>query len=156
MICCLWNIICSILLILVLLNVSMTDIRYFRIPKNSYVILLFLSVIDAVLIHKQWVDCIFGFLSVSLGLIVIYILTHGNGIGGGDIKLMAVTGILLGWQRNILAFFVACILVAVHYIKNKNYFLRTKKFAFAPYLSIGILLSWFLGNHILQLYNQWL
>ena len=156
MIQCLWNIICSILLILVLLNVSVTDIRYFRIPKSSYVILLILGYINAVLLHKQWIDCIFGFLSVSFGLIMIYIVTKGNGIGGGDIKLMAFTGILLGWQKNILAFFLACVLVATHFIIHKNYFLRSKRFAFAPYLSIGILLSWFLGDHILQLYNQWL
>ena len=77
-------------------------------------------------------------------------------LGAGDIKLMAFTGILLGWQRNILAFFLACVLVVSHFMMNKNYFLRSKKFAFAPYLSMGILLSWFLGNQILQLYNQWL
>ena len=152
----LWNIVCSILLILVLLNVSLTDLRYYRIPKISYSIFLIIGIIDAILVHKQWIDCIFGFLSVSFGLIVIYILTKGNGIGGGDIKLMAFTGILLGWQRNILAFFLACVLVATHFIIHKNCFLRSKRFAFAPYLSIGILLSWFLGNQILQLYNQWL
>ena len=105
MIYCLWNIVCSFLLILVLLNVSLTDLRYYRIPKISYSIFLIIGIIDAILVHKQWIDCIFGFLSVSFGLIVIYILTKGNGIGGGDIKLMAFTGILLGWQRNILAFF---------------------------------------------------
>ncbi len=151
----LWNVLCSILLILVLLNVSMTDLRYFRIPKGSYFVLCILGFVDALVAHKQWIECILGFLSVSFGLILIYILTQSRGIGGGDIKLMAVTGILLGWKRNFLAFFSACILVAIHFLMNKKHFLKSHRFAFGPYLSAGILLSWFFGQYILELYNRW-
>ena len=151
----LWNVLCSFLLILILLNVSLTDIRYYRIPKHSYLLLLIIGLVDALSIQKPWIDCMIGFLSVSFGLILIYILTKGKAIGGGDIKLMAFTGILLGWKRNILAFFTACVLVTAHFLLNKKHFRKSGTFAFGPYLSMGILLSWFFGFEILNAYSQW-
>ena len=151
----LWNVMCLVLLIFVLLNVSMTDIRYYKIPSWSYYVFLMMGWIDAIVHQKQWIECIFGFLSVSLVLTLIYILTKGKGIGGGDIKFMAVTGFLLGWKRNVLAFFLACALVGVHFLLNKKHFSKSHRFAFGPYLSMGILISWFFGHEILRMYSLW-
>jgi leader peptidase (prepilin peptidase)/N-methyltransferase len=66
-----------------------------------------------------------------------------GGFGGGDIKLMAAAGIVLGWKGNVFAFFIAALLGGVYGI----YLLVTKKkgrkehFAFGPFLSIGIAVS---------------
>ena len=45
--------------------------------------------------------------TINVVLIFIYVMTHKKGIGGGDIKLLSASGLLLGWQKNILAFFLA-------------------------------------------------
>ena len=46
-----------------------------------------------------------GAVCVSGILLVIYLISGGRAIGGGDIKLMAACGLILGWQLIILAIF---------------------------------------------------
>ena len=47
-----------------------------------------------------------GFLSVSSVLVLVNLLRPGS-FGGGDIKLTAVAGTVLGWERNFAAFAMA-------------------------------------------------
>ena len=96
-----------------------------------------------------------GFFVVSTLLMVLYISTRGKGIGGGDIKLMAVSGILLGCMGNILAFILACFFVVILYPLRKILFPSRKRLALGPYLSLGIMLTHLWGNNIIQAYLSW-
>ena len=41
----------------------------------------------------------------------LYTIARISGkMGGGDVKLMAVAGLLLGWKLNVLGFLLGCIL----------------------------------------------
>lgn len=65
------------------------------------------------------------------------LLTHGRGMGWGDVKLAALGGAVLGPQLSLLAFVLACLTAAgVNYARRRN----NGPIAFAPYLaaSIGI------------------
>lgn len=69
-------------------------------------------------------------------------------LGGGDIKLMAMIGAFLGWKLVILAFFAAPLLgsgVAL-YMKFKY---KTEALPYAPYLSLGALVTLLWGNKII-------
>ena len=94
-----------------------------------------------------------GFLAVSLPLLLIAFLTRG-GMGGGDIKLMAVCGLLLGWQRILLALALGSILgslimVPRHLLQKRE---RREEVPFGPFLSAGVYLSMCFGGEIIAWY----
>ena len=71
-------------------------------------------------------------------------------MGGGDVKLLAMIGAFLGWQRALLTFFLAPFLGIVIGIIN----LVTKKdhtIPYGPFLSLSALLSLFWADKIFSL-----
>lgn len=66
------------------------------------------------------------------------LLSKGRGMGWGDVKLVALGGVVLGFQFAMAAFIVACLAaVAVNYARGK----RRGIIAFAPYLAASIALA---------------
>ena len=53
-----------------------------------------------------WGSRLIGVFAVSVPMLVVALIVPG-GFGGGDIKLMAAAGLLLGWQRSLFAVFLA-------------------------------------------------
>ncbi|MFA4842228.1 MAG: prepilin peptidase [Candidatus Omnitrophota bacterium] len=71
-------------------------------------------------------------------------------MGGGDVKLLAMIGAFLGWQRALLTFFLAPFFGALVGIIN----LIVKKdhtIPYGPFLSLGALLSLFWADRIIAL-----
>lgn len=151
----LWIILRFLSVGILMLNVSLEDYRHYRIPGWSCLLLGCIGILDSIWMERSWMDCTMGFFAVSTLLMIFYISTRGKGIGGGDIKLMAVSGILLGWMGNILAFILACFFVVVFYPLRKTFFPLRKRLALGPYLSLGIMLSLLWGNNIIQAYLSW-
>lgn len=98
---------------LALVLLSIIDFYTFKIPSCLNIFIGILGLIRMGIDAGHRWDGVAGFFSVSLFLGIIYIFTKGKSIGGGDIKLMAVSGLMLGWQRNILAFFIGALLALV-------------------------------------------
>ena len=91
------------LLFSALLALSVIDFRTYEIPVDL-TFLLTLGLIHGAFHYTQWLDFLIGFLCVSVFLLILYYATGGRAIGGGDVKLMAVCGLLLGWKLIILHF----------------------------------------------------
>ena len=89
---------------------------------------------------------------ISAPLYLLYIITKGRGIGGGDIKLMAAGGLLLGWQCTILAFLVGCIIGSVIHVLRMRITKVDRVLAMGPYLSIGIYICALWGAQMLDWY----
>ncbi|MEG0190301.1 MAG: prepilin peptidase [Lachnospiraceae bacterium] len=96
---------------------------------------------------------ILGIVVVSIPLLAITVAVKGA-FGGGDIKLMAATGMFLGWKLNIVAILLAILLGGFYGI----YLLIRKKkdkkdhFAFGPFLCVGIGLALYKGQGIMDWY----
>jgi leader peptidase (prepilin peptidase)/N-methyltransferase len=82
------------------------------------------------------------------------LLTGKEGMGGGDIKLLAMMGTIIGWQGVFFTIFVGSAVGmviggAVMLAKGKN-----MKFAvpFGPFLSIGAITYIFFGQEIIYWY----
>ena len=135
-----------------LLTLSVIDFRTFEIPLEINLFILTLGLIRVALDYKNFPNYLIGFLSVSGFLYILFLITKGRGIGGGDIKLMAVSGLLLGWKLNILAFALGCIIGSVIHIIRMKVTKTDHVLALGPYLSIGIMIATLWGNDLLQWY----
>ena len=74
-------------------------------------------------------------------------------LGIGDIKLMAVCGLIVGWKCILVALFVGAIVGAIscliiRAVKKEE----DVEYAFAPYLALGTIFAMFFGNQIISLY----
>lgn len=129
-----------------LLVLSVIDFRTYEIPVGINVFILLLGLVRIMLDIADWREYAAGFLAVSVCLELLLLVSRGNAIGGGDVKLMAAAGAVLGWKLIILAFIWACILgTVIHLLRMKISHAR-HVLALGPYLSMGIFLAALWGN----------
>ena len=145
--CLLYCLLASALIVL-----SVIDFRTYEIPFGINVFIAGLGLVRILTDLSNWAEYVIGFFAVSLFLYVIYLLTRGRGIGGGDIKLMAASGLLLGWQCNILAFLLGCIIGSVCHVIRMRVTKAEHVLALGPYLSIGIFLCAMWGRELINWY----
>lgn len=138
-----------------LIILSVIDFRTYEIPVGINLFILALGLIRIATDYTRWSDYAVGFLLVSGFLYLVYLVTGGRGIGGGDIKLMAVSGLLLGWKQILLAFVMGCIIGSVIHIARMRVSGQGHMLAFGPYLSIGILISALAGDRMIAWYLSW-
>lgn len=135
-----------------LISITIIDWITYEIPANINIFIFILGSIRVVLDIYNFSNYLLGFFLVSTLLLILYLVTKGRAIGGGDIKLMAVAGLLLGWQLIILAFFIGCILGSLIHIIRMKLSGVDNIFAMGPYLSAGILISMLWGKNIINWY----
>ena len=135
-----------------LLALSVIDFRTFEIPLGFNVFIAVLGLVRVLTDLTNWREYAVGFFAVSVVLYIIYVLTKGRGIGGGDIKLMAASGLLLGWKCNILAFLLGCIIGSVIHLLRMRFTKAERVLAMGPYLSIGIYISALWGTRLIDWY----
>jgi len=88
-----------------------------------------------------------GIVVISVPMLVLALVIPGA-FGGGDIKLMAACGWLLGWKASVFAMFVGLltagiycgIMLATGKLKRKDHF------AFGPFLAVGLAVAAFFGE----------
>ena len=135
-----------------LLTLSVIDWRTFEIPFGINVFLGILGLVAVVLDKEEWLSHIIGAVCVSVFLLLLYVLTQGRAIGGGDIKLMAACGLLIGWQRIILAFLLGCILGSIIHIIRMKVRGEGHILAMGPYLAAGVFLAALFGQEWITWY----
>jgi leader peptidase (prepilin peptidase)/N-methyltransferase len=103
-------------------------------------------------------DALFGILigggSLFLVAWVYTILTKKEGMGGGDIKLLAMMGAIVGWQGVLFTIFVASL---VGTLAGFAVMLQSRKgmklaVPFGPFLSIGSITYIFFGTELVTWY----
>jgi leader peptidase (prepilin peptidase)/N-methyltransferase len=90
-------------------------------------------------------------------LLVAYgyqLLTGNDGMGGGDIKLLAMMGAFLGWRSVLFIVFSASLAGSVIGVSLMVARGRDSKLAipFGPYLAFGAILYIFYGSRIIEWY----
>lgn len=86
---------------------------------------------------------------IFLLFFALFFLTKGKGIGFGDVKLVFLIGLLLGFPQIVPALYIACISgvvigVGVSLIKKRR--LRGATIPFGPFLVTGAFIIYSLGN----------
>lgn len=107
------------------------------------------------MLRVDFLDLLWGFLVGGGALLTISIIS--GGLGGGDIKLMAVLGLCLGLNLTILTLFLSFIIGGVYgtvaLIIRKH--TRGDYIAFAPFISIAAIISYLYGHEIIRWYFFW-
>ena len=138
------------ILFLVLIVASVSDIKTRKIPNSCSAVILVLGVIQIISDRDNIVNYLLGFFAVSTVLFVIWLISKGKAIGGGDVKLLAASGLLLGLLKIILAFAIGCVLGAVIHLLRMKFQGADRRFAFGPYLSMGIAVAALYGEEIIK------
>ena len=140
--CLLWS---------MLMVLSVIDWRMFIIPNGINLLIFLLGIVRLVTDLGNWPLYLIGMVSVSLVFLLLHVATGGNGLGMGDVKLVAAAGLLLGWPKMLLAVLVGSLGGAlIHSVRMKNG--AGKKLAFGPYLAAGIWFSALFGGPLIQAY----
>ncbi|KGX93478.1 prepilin peptidase [Pontibacillus halophilus JSM 076056 = DSM 19796] len=137
--------------------IFVSDMAYMIIPDK--VLLFFLPLLLAARVYTPltpWYDSLIGAVVGFLLLFVIIMASRG-GMGAGDMKLFGVIGLVLGWKLTLLAFFLSTLygtigsisLLAFRIIDRKN------PIPFGPYIILGSLTSYFIGDELLGWYLDW-
>ena len=140
--------------VMLLTAVSLIDLETSTIP-NPLIIALAPPAIAAIWLIPEVTPLshIIGLFAIALPMLLLTLLIKGA-FGGGDIKLMAVCGFLLGWQQTLLAFFIALLIggtIAAFLLITKQR-KRGQHMVFGPALCIGITTSLFFGSNLINWY----
>lgn len=122
-----------------LLLVAFIDGLTHEIPNG-----LLVPVMAAGLIDFQLMESMEGFFAVSLVFLLVSVLT-GGGIGGGDVKFMAAAGFVLGPFGAVGGALIGLFLFCLCFRRNCC---EKKRYAMAPWLSAGCILSYLLTGGI--------
>lgn len=147
------------LFIALLLTVTFIDIDHGIIPDIISLpgILLGLAASFA-LPQVDWIDSLIGIIagggSLWIVIKVYYIMTGKLGMGGGDVKLLAMIGAFLGWKAipfTIMTSSLVGTLVGVILMLKAGKGMKMR-IPFGPFLAIGAILYIFLGPPIIHWY----
>jgi leader peptidase (prepilin peptidase)/N-methyltransferase len=88
------------------------------------------------------------------GLFYLIAVVSKGGMGGGDIKMMAMVGAFMGWKAVLLTTFIGSLTgslagIFLMVFKGKG---RKTKIPFGPFLSFGAIITLFSGGSILRWY----
>ena len=138
----------------IMLAIAMIDLDTMTIPNGLLLALIpFIAALFFLQPEISLFARIIGFFALSLPMFLLNFLVEDS-FGGGDIKLMALAGFMLGWQHALIAFFIALLLGGGF----ATYLLLTKQkekgshIPFGPYLCIGIFFALLFGEKFLYWY----
>ena len=137
------NILVNVIFTVILLYISINDFRKKKITNRSLAVLLLVGIGAACQLQVTVLERILGVLVTGTPLLLLDLILPGA-FGGGDIKLLAIAGGLLGWRGGLLALcagflsggFYSAVMLVLGKIKRKD------KFAFGPFLCIGIAIGY--------------
>ena len=99
-----------------------------------------------------------GILTAFLAAIIfIFIqIISKNGMGGGDIKFIFCLGFWLGFEKILMAFYIAIFSALIAVIFYKKFRQKGALIPFGAFLSFGAIIAFLYGEKLLNLYEEFL
>ncbi|MGE4352735.1 MAG: A24 family peptidase [Oscillospiraceae bacterium] len=146
----------------VLIVVTMVDFYHQIIPDSFIIAIAILGLFYLATIQAPQrgfsavVDSIVG-LFVGGALFFLISFVSKGGMGGGDIKLMAVLGLWFGWKKILLLMLVAFVSGAFISVPLLLMHRKSGKDAvpFGPFIALAAYFISLFGNELLQWYSQY-
>lgn len=148
-----------------LLMLSVVDWNTEFIPMECNIGIFLCGLMQLFADFSNWVEYAIGLIAVSGFLLLVnWVATPilrkkyegereiDQVVGYGDIKLMAATGLLLGWKLNFLALGLGCVIGSIIHITLMRIKGSDKQFALGPYLSLGVFITMICGEQLISWY----
>ncbi len=150
-----------------LLFLAIVDWYTQYIPLECNILIFLCGLIHLYTNFSNWLDYIIGLFAVSGFLLLLDRIStpvlkkqYGEDvdqvIGDGDIKLMAATGLLLGWKLNFIALGIGCVMGSVIHLILMKIKGSGHRLAFGPYLSLGVYITMICGEQLVSWYLNFL
>ncbi|EKN64975.1 A24 family peptidase [Schinkia azotoformans] len=149
------ELIVALTLVSMLIIIVVSDIKYMLIPDKVLLFFAPLFIIERIFIPLDpWWSPILG-AALGFGLLLLIAIVSRGGMGGGDIKLFAILGLVLGWKLVLLAFFMSTLFGSIFgiiglLIKKVE---RGKPMPFGPYIALGTIVTYFWGEVLINWYS---
>ena len=140
------------------------DLRWFMLPNEMVFPLIALSVLQVLVVKfgyggdwRMLVDSALGVLVVAGVFYALFLASNGGWIGGGDVKLGIVLGLLAcGAIRGLVLLFIASVsgLLATIPMMLRGEAHRKSMIPFGPFLMLGLVIVVLFGTDIVNWYTQ--
>lgn len=158
-----------LLLAVILLGAAFADLEGYIIPDRFIVAGILFRIPFFFLLPDlkgSLIDALLGGFLVGGGLLAIVLcyekIRQVEAMGGGDLKLLFVTGLYLGWARNLLCLLFACIIgIIFGFITLKNSQddeadseedISRKAFPWGPSISAAAIITLLVGDKLINAY----
>ncbi len=149
-----WQPLVMFCLTAILICIAMIDIDTMEIPNGLVLAILVPAVASYFLFPEIGITArLIGLVCVSVPMFLLNLVIP-DAFGGGDIKLIAACGLLLGWQNTLLSMFFALLFgggYAVLMMLRKK--VKGKQhISFGQYICAGVYIAMLFGEQIIDLY----
>jgi leader peptidase (prepilin peptidase)/N-methyltransferase len=138
--------------------IIVSDINYMLIPDKILIWFAGIFLLERIIWSlAPWWDSLLGAGTGFLLLLIIALVSKG-GMGGGDIKLYALLGFVLGFKLVLLSFFLSTLFGAVIGSMALLFKIvkRKQPIPFGPFIAAGTLVAYYWGSDLIDLYLQFL
>ena len=148
-----------IFLISVLIVVSFIDIKYQIIPNEITFTFIPIGLILSLFFnHIKFLDSLLGLL-IPAGILLLIAFIYKKGMGIGDVKLIGMIGVFIGWEYALISIFIGALFGSIYgiYMMVTGNMTRKTRIPFGPFISLGavimilygsLLIDWYLGLFI--------
>jgi len=158
----LFQFICWLILIIGFIGLTIYDLKWYILPDKIVFFMISLSSIQLLVVYalsgniKHFLGGIIGAISIAGTFYVIFRISNGKWIGGGDVKLGICLGLIVGGPINaLLLIFIASLtgtLLAIPLLlKQKTLNIRIP---FGPFLMLATVIVFFLGSNLTSWYKH--
>ncbi len=149
-----WELLTAFVLVSMAAILFVTDMRFMLIPNKILIFFLPLFIILRIITPlNPWWDSIIG-AAVAFVLLFLVILLSRGGMGGGDLKLFVVLGVVLGWKGVLLTFFLSAVIGAVVslVLLSLKVLKRNRLYRLVRIFCWGVLITYFHGDAMISWY----
>jgi leader peptidase (prepilin peptidase) / N-methyltransferase len=148
------ELIITLTLISLFIIIFVSDIAYMIIPDKVLLVFAGIFLLERIFIPlTPWWDSLVGG-AIGFVLLLVIALVSKGGMGGGDIKLFALIGFVVGTKTLFLAFFFSTLLGAVLGLLGMAFGLvkKGKPIPFGPFIAVGTLIAYYYGDSLISMY----
>lgn len=154
-----WNMLSKLTFHLIEMSLLMAiffyDLLYQEIPDHFSIPAIIIAIAGGLIFGSpSLIAMAIGGAGILSFFLLQFLISKGAWIGGGDLRLGLLVGVYLGWEQGLLAIILSYFIGAIFsiYLMLKGKVERKSAIAFGPFMVLGIIISIFYGDPILNWY----